>query len=70
MRHANNCMNGCKYVLGSPWVCIHPKYIGLDGDGVGLTVMEKEFVKRMGCASFEKTKDNHMIDIIVRSYNE
>jgi hypothetical protein len=55
-RHPNNCLNGCKHTFGSPFVCFHPNYIGLDGNGVGLTEMEKEFVYRMGCASFDKNK--------------
>ncbi len=52
MIHSNSCTNGCKYIFGSPWVCTHPNYIGRYGGGVGSTEMEKEFVKRMGCASY------------------
>jgi len=51
-RHPKNCMNGCKYIHGSPWVCNHPDTIGQDGDGVGLTEEEKYRVKRLEYASF------------------
>ena len=52
--HSHCCVNDCKYMMASRWVCIHPRFIGRDGNGVGLTEMEKEFVKRMGCCRYER----------------
>lgn len=54
MYHECRCTNGCEYQHGSQWVCFHPKAIGCDGDGVGLIEYEKDFVKRMGCASYRQ----------------
>jgi hypothetical protein len=56
MYHRQICINGCIYQHGSPWVCFHPRAIGGDGDGVGLTEYEKEHVKRMGCATYTSCK--------------
>lgn len=53
--HSNNCLNKCIHTFGSPWVCFHPNAIGKDGDGVGLTELEREHVKRLGCASYESS---------------
>ena len=54
MYHECRCTNGCEYQHESQWVCFHPKAIGCDGDGVGLIEYEKDFVKRMGCASYRQ----------------
>jgi hypothetical protein len=50
--------NTCTYHHGAtPYLCFHPNYIGRDGDGVSLTAMEQELVKRMGCFSHSNARD-------------
>ena len=57
--------NTCAFCHGGTrFLCFHPSYIGGDGDGVSLTVMEQEFVKRMGCASHSGAREYLMRDVI------
>jgi hypothetical protein len=64
--HPNRCTNGCKYTSVDPsrYICFHPRFIGGDGDGVGLLAEEKEFVKRMGCAAYESDKSKTLKAIV------
>lgn len=55
--------NTCNHHHGeTAYLCFHPDYIGRDGDGVSLTAMEQEFVKRMGCANHSQAKEWLMRD--------
>lgn len=64
--HPNRCTNGCKFASADPsrYVCYHKRFIGGDGDGVGLLAEEKEFVKRMGCAAYESKTTKSLKEIV------